>query len=130
VKDEIRLISEIFDSAPPLRDDLLVYRGVDDVAFGDMLEGLKVGEVFGDKGFVSTTLKRDVAFQDFGGDVTLIEVVIPAGNRVVSPLAMMQDRSLVTGTMAAEQEVMINAGSKFKIVSKVGNMIRVVLLNG
>jgi len=79
---------------------------------------------------VSTTLKRDVAFQDFGGDVTLIEVVIPAGNRVVSPLAMMQDRSLVTGTMAAEQEVMINAGSKFKIVSKVGNMIRVVLLNG
>jgi SPP1 gp7 family putative phage head morphogenesis protein len=130
VKDEIRLISEIFDSAPPLTDDLLVYRGVDDVAFGDMIEGLKVGQVFGDKGFVSTTLKRDVAFQDFGGDVTLIEIVVPAGNRVVSPLAMMQDRSLVTGTMQVEQEVILNAGSNFRVVSKVGNLVRVVLTNG
>jgi SPP1 gp7 family putative phage head morphogenesis protein len=123
-------LEEVFIKAPPITEDLLVFRGVSDVDFGDMLEGLKVGQVFGDKGFVSTTLKRDVAFQDFGGDVTLIEIVVPAGNRVVSPLAMLEDRSLVTGTMAAEQEVIINAGSKFKVVSKVGNIMRVVLTNG
>jgi SPP1 gp7 family putative phage head morphogenesis protein len=130
VQEEIKLLREVFDAAPPLTDDLLVYRGVDDVAFGDMIEGLKVGQVFGDKGFVSTTLKRDVAFQDFGGDVTLIEIVVPAGNRVVSPLAMLEDRSLVTGTMQVEQEVILNAGSNFRVVSKVGNLVRVVLTNG
>jgi hypothetical protein len=130
VKSLITDLEEVFAKASPTTDDLLVFRGVSDVDFGDMLEGLKIGDKIKDKGFVSTTLDRSVAFQDFGGDVTLMEIVIPSGNRVVSPLANLENRNMVTGTMRQEQEVIINAGSTFQVISKVGNKIRVVLING
>jgi SPP1 gp7 family putative phage head morphogenesis protein len=130
VKSLITDLEEVFAKASPTTDDLLVFRGVSDVDFGDMLEGLKIGDKIKDKGFVSTTLDRSVAFQDFGGDVTLMEIVIPSGNRVVSPLANLENRNMVTGTMRQEQEVIINAGSTFQVISKVGNKIRVVLTNG
>jgi SPP1 gp7 family putative phage head morphogenesis protein len=129
IKDQVRLLKEVFDSALPIKDDLLVFRGVND-DFGDSLLRLKIGDKIGDKGFVSTSIRQSVAVEDFGGDEMLMEIIIPKGSKVISPAGMLEDKGLITGAMRLEQEVIINAGSTFEVVSKVGNTIRVVLING
>jgi SPP1 gp7 family putative phage head morphogenesis protein len=129
ITDQVRLLKEVFDAAPPIKDDLLVFRGVSD-DFGDLLQGLKIGDKISDKGFVSTSIRQSVAVEDFGGDVMLMEIIIPKGTKVVAPVGMLEDKGLITGAMQIEQEVIINAGSTFRVISKVGNTIRVVLTNG
>jgi SPP1 gp7 family putative phage head morphogenesis protein len=129
IKDQVRLLREAFDAAPPIQNDLLVFRGISD-DFGDSLQGLKIGDKISDKGFVSTSIRQSVAVEDFGGDVMLMEIIIPKGTKVISPAGMLEDKGLITGAMRIEQEVIINAGSTFEVVSKVGNTIKVVLTNG
>jgi hypothetical protein len=82
-----------FAHAPALEENVTVYRGIGgrEAAASPDLTGLKIGEVYDDKGFMSTTLDKATA-ERFGmrsgraEDVpgaTVLEIRLPVGSRVI-----------------------------------------------
>jgi ADP-ribosyltransferase exoenzyme len=100
-------------NAVPLNKNLTTYRGVSGGAFAN----LKAGDIFVDKGIVSTSADKSWAQQFTKGKTVsaaerakggiLIEVRIPKGTKVVSGRSD-----------SKEQEMVLRPGSKFRVVSR------------
>ena len=109
-------------------EDMTVYRGIKGNGL-DFFESLKSGDVFQDKGFVSTTLdpktvtKFSVQGSMYQGIVMRMQ--IPAGSKGLFPMS-------VTGMGQAssrEAEFILPRDSKFKILSNEGKVWDVGVVN-
>lgn len=92
--------------------------------FVKKLKEIKVGETFIDKGFSSTTTDRKIAAgRIYGytgkspkvGDSLLVRIKVPAGKGIAAEL---DDFSKLKPEDYSERELLLNAGSKFKVVGK------------
>ena len=84
--------------------NMKTYRGLAKNYMDEIRDGLRVGDVLEDKGYVSTSTDIDVA-ERFGEYV--MEVLIPKGSRASSV-------NHLTST-SGESEVLIDAGAKFEV---------------
>ena len=84
--------------------NMKTYRGLAKNYMDEIRDGLRVGDVLEDKGYVSTSTDIDVA-ERFGEYV--MEVLIPKGSRASSV-------DHLTST-SGESEVLIDAGAKFEV---------------
>ncbi len=85
---------------------VLLYRGFGGKEAFNMLMKMNIGEIYRDDGFVSTTINKD---KSFGGQVKM-QIEVPKGMKCL-PLYL-------TDVMKHEEEVLLPAGTKFKILSK------------
>jgi hypothetical protein len=112
---EIRLnvkgLDDLFTSAPALTEDVLVFRGVSSYDAVEKIIKDGVGSVVIDQGFVSTSLLKSIASDEFGGGA-ILEITVKSGAKVV-PLNSFMTRPTALGKI--EAEVLLNRGSKFKI---------------
>jgi hypothetical protein len=103
----------VFDAMPPLDNSIQVNRRVVDpeAVFGPV--GDRIGRVFKDKGYVSTTWhdKKDYgAAKRKGAQKGSIKIVVPAGAKGFQPNEF--------GAFGdAEGEVLLPRGSRFRIIS-------------
>ena len=114
--------------ATPITEDMTVYRGIKGNGL-DFFEALKSGDVFQDKGFVSTTLdpKTVTKFSIQGGmyQGIVMRMQIPSGSKGLFPMS-------VTGMGQAssrEAEFILPRDSKFKILSNEGKVWDVEVIN-
>ncbi len=99
--DYIRDLDAIFDQMPPLPADLVVYRGVHGKKYA-------AGKSIRDAGYVSTSVRRDIAqgFASKKKKCCLQQIKVPAGTRVV-PL-------IFVSRYYAEQEILLPRNTSFK----------------
>lgn len=70
-RESVPRIIEALKNAPPIKEDMVVYRGSEDFD-----PKLKIGDKMIDKGFMSTTTKKG---KEFSG--TKYEILVPAGSK-------------------------------------------------
>ena len=90
-----------------LSKDTILYRGVEE----KFAAKLKVGETFTDKGFVSTS--RDSGMTSLGRQV---QISAKAGTPAVDVVHHLGSHPSFDKYRASEKEVLLNRGSKFKVV--------------
>ena len=117
-------LDKAIEIAPPLSEELVAYRGVKGNGL-DFFESLKVGDVYEDKGFTSTTIDPGVA-QQFGGsmpyyDGIVFRMKLPAGTKGIFPSGYHEPMYGWTPSMT-EAEFLLPRGSKFKIVAQRGKV--------
>lgn len=112
-KAKISRLDKVFEEAPTVPSNLVAYREMS----SGIIDKLKPGDIFQDKGFVSTTIKKDLGF---GGD-TKLEIRVPKGTKgiYIAPLSYFED----------EQELLLNRNTKFKIIEKTGNKVIVEVVS-
>lgn len=110
LKQRSETLDSMIKSAPPLKHDIEVERGVsgaDDV-FGPL--GSRTGKVFIDKGFTSTSTDPNAKYTFTRKvDRAHIKIRIPAGSHVLRMEAKPGDDS--------EKEILLNRGSRFRVIS-------------
>lgn len=107
-------LDSAFAEAPRAQENFTVYRGITTQGrYGDVLKGLKPGDVFKDDGFISTTLDEKMAPR-FGDVRATIEV---------TPGTPYLDTTQSRAGIAGEQEVMLPRGTQFEVVSRDGSTI-------
>lgn len=95
-------LDKSFENAPTVPRNMVVYRGID----RDAIKGLKPGDSFIDKGFVSTTIKGTGEFK--GG--AKLEIRVPKGSKGIYVASISKYKS--------EREMLLNRGSKFKVIEQ------------
>jgi hypothetical protein len=96
-----------------LIDSVQVFRGIT----GDIVDQLKPGNIVQDKGFMSTSMLKDVASRFLGGigaDATRLAIVsinVPKGYQALSP------HFAGKTTQNTEQELLLKRNTKLKITS-------------
>ena len=115
-------------AAPPLSSETTVYRGIKGNGL-DFFETLNSGDVFQDKGFVSTTLDTDVAtaFSVQGNmyQGIVMRMKLPAGTKGLYPTTVTGLNSL----SSREAEFVLPRDSKFKVLNNQGKVWDVELVN-
>ncbi len=110
---DVELIDEAIKMAPPIDEDLEVFRGM-------VLQGPpQVGTILADRGYVSTSTDLQIAAQHHRaavigrdpGSVAVVSIVVPRGTRVASMphvlrMGRMDDR---------EKEILLPRNSRFQI---------------
>ena len=124
-QDDINGLDNAINSAPSLSEPLTVFRGIKGNGL-DFFESLKVGDIYQDKGFVSTTLDTQVA-TDFSTNSMYQGIVLryklPAGTKGFFPAG-------VTGLEASyESEFVLPRNSKFKVLNNQGKVWDVEVIN-
>ncbi len=113
-------IRQVDDALKKIRTphDMLVYRGLGNI---DLVRGLKPGDVFHDKAFVSTTVKKDVAYNSFAGGAggAVFHITVPKGSRAY-PLG-------TVSKYPEEREILLPRGSRLQIskIEHVDGIMRV-----
>ena len=107
--NSINKLSEKLLNTPPLKNDYYLYRFINDDYF---LKNIKKGDIFTDKGFISTT--RDPFYSPglkstFG--LILVKIKIPKNKNVG---LLIENFSL----FPKEEEFLLPPSSKFKLISK------------
>lgn len=133
LKTDIAQIDELFKKAPPLDRPALTYRGIkrfwrnNNSDFMKMLDDLKPGDTFVEPGFSSTTIDPELgkSFADRGIGGYVLEVEIPQGSKVVSPL---HGWPYKPRTLDPEKELLLPRNSKYEVLSRNGDTIRVRLI--
>jgi len=123
-KSTIDLLDKAIETAPPLSEEVVVYRGVKGNGL-DFFDRKKVGDTWEDKGYTSTTIDAGVA-QQFGGvqpyyDGLVFRMKLPAGTKGIFPAGYHEP---LYGYKAdtSEAEFLMPRGSKFKIVAQRGKI--------
>lgn len=98
-----------------LKEDIIVYRGIDVLEIRQQFESAEVGATFTDGAFSSTTINPEVAhnFAMFAKDTskaTIIHAKLPAGHKAL----YISDK----GDPASEYEVLLPRGTKLVITAK------------
>jgi hypothetical protein len=126
-QDDIDGLDNAIKAAPGVSEPTIVYRGIRGNGL-DFFNSLKSGDVFQDKGFISTTLDTQVAF-DFASAGNLYEGIVmkiklPIGSKGLFPAG-------VTGLDFAgyESEFILPRDSKLKIVNNKGKVWDVEVVN-
>jgi hypothetical protein len=123
-KTNIDSLDKAMEIAPPLSEELVAYRGVKGNGL-DFFDKLKVGDVYEDKGYTSTTIDAGVARQ-FGGvqpyyDGLVFRMKLPAGTKGIFPSGYHEPMYGWTPSMT-EAEFLMPRGSKFKVVAQRGKV--------
>jgi hypothetical protein len=125
---EIAGLDGAIESAPPLKSDTTVYRGIKGNGL-DFFEGLKKGDVFEDKGFVSTTLDTNVATKfAVQGNMyqgIVLRMTLPKGTKGLYPTSV----TGLTNLSSREAEFLLPRDSKFKVLNNEGRVWDVELVN-
>lgn len=100
---DIEKLDDLLMSVPPIPGDMLTFRGVTS-PLSSMAHPLKVGEVFIDKAFLSTSVVKGVQFP---GD-TQFEIMVPKGTRGAAYVEVVSGLS--------EYEMLFAKGMKFRVV--------------
>lgn len=92
-------------------EDMFVMRGVAN-NYADELCKMEIGTTYEDKGFTSTTTSLKTATA-FSHSHTVIYIHVPKGSKAIS----VKDNS----SYETEDEILLNRGSKFRVLNKVDN---------
>ena len=118
---EIAGLDGAIESAPPLKSDITVYRGIKGNGL-DFFEGLKKGDVYTDKGFVSTTLDTDVATKfAVQGNMyqgVILRMKLPAGTKGLYPTSV----TGLTSLSSREAEFLLPRDTSFKVINNEGKV--------
>jgi hypothetical protein len=119
----VNAIDSLMDAAPTLPQDLVLYRGIHSAYSNKVIMTLNVGDLFTDKGFVSTSFDSEVAedFSSYGSDLPdtsegseiVLEIVAPEGTRGIFVPGYFKDDP------KNEQEIILDRGTTFRVISKV-----------
>ena len=93
-----------------------VYRGLSGGDFTKAVMSKEVGDTFDDKGFMSTSYDKDVAKKFAGDNGAILEIQVPKGYGKSIDVTSYSNKP-------DENEVLLNAGTSLRIVSKDGNHI-------
>ena len=104
----VRTMMDLIEIQPPAAFGNTFYRGLR----SDVLKGLKPGDEFHDRAFVSTTEKMDVAKDFAGSDGVIVRVKVPKGSKVLNI-----DAVGATDPQRIEKENILQAGTRFRVVS-------------
>ena len=105
-RENVAGMDSVFSGAPEMTTNRIVYRGVRE---GPEALGVKgIGQVFVDRGFGSTSVKKDLAMSV--AKETFFEICVPAGSR--GPLSVQHISSY-----PGEREIIFPRDSVFKVVS-------------
>lgn len=112
IKNDINKLNEYLLNSPPLKNDYYLYRFIWN---DDFLKDLKIGDIFIDKGFLSTT--RDPFYSpalrlQFG--LILIKIKIPKNKNIG---LLIENFSL----FPKEEEFLLPSNSRYKLISKNDN---------
>jgi hypothetical protein len=116
--DDIANLDAILGRAS-LQEAKVVYRGLDSERFDRTFGELKEGDIITDKGFVSTSEDKDVAkafmmgSKEAGG---VAEIHVPKGYKAISVIEALSKGG--SGVYEAESEIILNRGSRFKVLSR------------
>ena len=107
-KKEIKLISDAIQNNPaaPLKEKITVYRGMNHEAAKLIPDDVKPGHIYEDKGFLSTTISKDVT-KSFGGRFTTMHIEVPKGAHA----------ALISPHHSEEYEYLFQKGTKLEIIS-------------
>lgn len=103
-------------ATPPLKEPITVYRGMP-LVFDEakaLLNSWQVGGEYGDPGFLSTSLDKNTAWEEFGVGGVTMELRLPAGQKA----AYMQARQNSPSRFDHEQELLLPRDTRYRIVSK------------
>jgi hypothetical protein len=130
-KDTIEFLDRAIETAPPLREEVIAYRGVKGNGL-NFFEKLTVGDVFEDKGYVSTTIDAGVA-QQFGTSGSMYQglamrIKLPAGSKGIFPSGYKDQSEENWDRNASEAEFLLPRGSKFKVTAIRGKVWDVELI--
>lgn len=123
VDPNIEYIDSVFEKGLfKLNSDIITYRGIgmdNNASFTSFLKSLNAGDVFQDKGFVSTTLSSKVK-DDFipnsdVGKPMYLEIRIRKGHNII-PMSLMGENDARVDMMYGEYEILLNRNSKFKVL--------------
>ena len=113
----IEQMDKLVELSPPLPEDTQVYRGIG-LTFAADLEAKGVGATYTDNGFTSVSLDRGIAAgfpSQPSGNV--MEIILPAGTKVVNPSKFFGRQKIVGGTdLRQEQELILGRGTTFEIL--------------
>ena len=121
-------IDTLIKNAPALDTPITTFRGISEKEIVDNLLELKVGDVFTDKAFVSTSLNPKIGTR-FGRDKgVVLEITNPAGTKGIFPIGYRAEvgEKLAIGP-GAESEWLLPRNTKFRITEVEGNTIKVTL---
>jgi hypothetical protein len=129
-KSTIDSLDKAIETAPALSEELVAYRGVKGNGL-DFFEKLKVGDVYEDKGYTSTTIDAGVA-QQFGGvqpyyDGLVFRMKLPAGTKGIFPAGYHEPMYGWTPS-TTEAEFLLPRNAKFKVVGQRGKVWDVELV--
>jgi hypothetical protein len=123
-KEQIRYMDNMFNEVDPrTHKELTAYR----VVGPEVFKNVKIGEVIEDKGFVSTTLNPGTMSEFYGDEdsrfykddnVTLLEIKVPKNTSALFVPGIKSDYY-----KSNQAELLLNRGTKFKVVSKEGNKL-------
>jgi hypothetical protein len=130
-KDTIEFLDKAIETAPPLREEVIAYRGIKGNGL-NFFEKLTVGDVFEDKGYVSTTIDAGVA-QQFGTSGSMYQGLamrlrLPAGSKGIFPSGYKEQSEANWDRNAGEAEFLLPRGSKFKVTAIRGKVWDVELI--
>lgn len=111
VQHGIGAMMDMVEIQTPSRLASVQYRGMRE----DILKGLKPGDEFHDRGFVSTTSSIAVAKDFAGSEGILVRIKIPGGTKLLDV-----DKVEATDPQRIEKESILQAGTKFRLVSARG----------
>jgi hypothetical protein len=111
--DDIKTFDNLFLNIPPLENEIIVYRGIE----CEDLSISKKKEYFYDRGFVSTSLNKDIGEQ-FGD--CLLKISIPIGSKVLPIYAIKGDRLY---DEYPEYEILLNRGALFENILGFGILL-------
>lgn len=102
----VRVLDQAFSRAA-ISEPITVYRGVTPA----VVEKLKEGSSFVDRGFSSTTSDKKIAHGFSGPYGAVLEIRVPKGAKAISMNDVIKDPEV-----GDEQEILLNRGSQYKIV--------------
>lgn len=82
-KMEVEALDKVFETAPGVPDDILVYRGFGLEALGMKYDEIKPGIVLRDVGFTSTSIDERTVGRFGGGNKVRAEIRVPKGTKAV-----------------------------------------------
>jgi ADP-ribosyltransferase exoenzyme len=109
--ETVKQLDSAFSHTKPLNQAIIVHRGITRAdnpgLFGNV--GDKVGKVFHDNGFVSTTASktRVNAFTGSASNAAVVHITVPAGEKVIRPGS--------SADLPGEKELILPRGSDFRV---------------
>jgi hypothetical protein len=126
--DVINSLDDLFDKAPKIEKDVVLYRGIHSQYSDFLMRSYEVGDAFIDDAYISTSLNKELAqewadtvdadFEPTDGMKTppklLLEIVVPAGTRGVYVPGYLGG----SADYDEEYEILLDRGTKFVVISK------------
>jgi DNA polymerase III epsilon subunit-like protein len=128
-------LDKVFDNAPTLPEDVVLYRGVSSAYADELIASYDVGDMFTDLGYSSTSISRQeigsFAKYSSGESAVTLEIVAPKGTKGVYLNSFLGNSS----QYKSELEVLLDRGTTFRVISRTegvnGNFVamRVAVVN-